>query len=338
MLTRSNQRQKSHLRPAFTLLEVLVVIAVIGVLLSLLVPGVQQVRAAARRIHCANNLKQLGLAAHLFHDTYGVFPPARLILDVKRTGLDIGNSVALDEASWPVHLLPYLDQANVYDEWDEYGTYLGQTPVARNRAIAVFLCPARHSVSEAVVPDEQIVITAACGCPAGLQTVPGGAIIDYAANHGDLSPGAVNAPTDFYWGGNGTGVLISSRPAGNQKTVEPDWLDKIGIVDVADGTSNTLLIGEPHIPEGSDKSTPYNGPAYFGRYLTNFARIGGPGVPLAHSSTDQRADQFSFGSSHVGFVQFALADGSGRQISTSTSTRVLGYLANRHDGQPAGGF
>lgn len=325
-------------RSGFTLLELLVVIAIVAILVALLLPAVQQARSAARRVQCANNLKQLALAAHSFHDANDAFPPARLILDVPRDLSDIGESVALDEPSWPIRLLPYLEQKNAHQQWDEYATYGQQPASARSRAMSVLLCPERHSADNAVIPDEVVSIIATCGCPIGKQTVPGGAIIDYAACHGDLSPGAVNAPTDFYWGGNGTGVLISSRPAGTETAIERDWIDKVRLSDLLDGSSNTLMFGELHIQRGSDRSTPYNGPAFFGRYLTNFSRIAGPGVPLAHSTDDQRASEFSFGSSHAGIVQFALADGAVRAISTSISTRVLGSLANRQDGRAAGEF
>lgn len=325
-------------RSGFTLIELLAVVAIIGILVALLLPGVQQARSAARRIQCTNNLKQLSLAAHSFHDVNGAFPPARLILNVPRTLADIGDSIGLDEPSWPVRLLPFLEQQNFHEEWDEYIVYGQQPASARNRALSMLLCPERNSADHAVIPDTVVTLTAPCGCPLGTQTVPGGAIIDYAACMGDLSPGAVNAPTDFYWGGNGTGVLISSRPVGDDKAIMRDWRDKIRIADVSDGTSNTVMIGESHVAQGNEKNTPYNGPAYFGRYLTNFARVAGPGVPIAHNSADQRASEFSFGSAHAGYVHFGMADGSVRAIGSSISTRVLGHLANRHDGETVGEF
>ena len=116
-------------RPGFSLPELLVVIAIIAILVALLLPAVQQARSAARRVQCANNLKQLALAAHSFHDANGAFPPARLILDAPRSLSDIGDSVALDEPTWPVRLLPYLEQTNVHQQWDEYATY-GQQPAS----------------------------------------------------------------------------------------------------------------------------------------------------------------------------------------------------------------
>ncbi len=175
--------------------------------------------------------------------------------------------------------------------------------------------------------------------------IPGGAVVDYVGNHGDNSPGAAGLPTDFYWGGKGTGVLISSRASIDETKSTKDkpvlaheWLDKIRIADVTDGTSQTLLVGEPYVPEGEMNRSPYNGPAYFGRHLTHFARIGGPGVPIAHNDADRRASAYSFGAVHEGVCNFAFADGSASGLSSSISTQVLGNLCSRSGGIPAAGF
>ena len=328
----------SRRRSGFTLLELLVVIAIIGILVALLLPAVQQARAAARRVQCRSNLKQIGLAVHGFHDVHEAFPPARLILNTKRYAFNFSRQSGLDEPSWPVRLLPFVEQTALHEKWDEYAPYGWNPEDARNQAVSVFLCPDRHSMDTAVTPDQTVTLTFPCGCPGGRQSIPGGAVIDYVANHGDLSPGAVGRDSDFYWGGHGTGVIISRRPKGNRWFIKPGWLDRVRFADVLDGTSNTLMLGEPHVPVGKSNQTPYNGPGYFGRHLTNFARIAGPGIPMAHDRDDRRARLYSFGSPHPGVVHFALADGSVRAISTSINTRLQGHLANRKDGNGVGEF
>src|SRR5881296_612386 len=94
-------RGKKH--PGFTLVELLVVIAIIGILIALLLPAVQQVRAAAMRTECLNNLKQIGLAAHQYHDTRGSLP----------AGMQFQNKKALF-SSWLTQLLPYIEQHNLW--------------------------------------------------------------------------------------------------------------------------------------------------------------------------------------------------------------------------------
>jgi hypothetical protein len=244
----------------------------------------------------------------------------------------------MDEPSWLVWILPQLEQSGLAAKWDVFTPYSLQPAEVRSRALPVFLCPDRHTADTAVTEPETIFLTLPCGCPAGTQEIPGGAVADYVGNHGDLSPGASGAATDFYWGGQGTGVLISSRPAEQDGALKRDWIDKVRVRDVVDGTSNTLLVGEPHVPTGESNKSPYNGPAYFGRHLTHFSRIAGPGVPFAHSADDVRANAYSFGSSHQGVVHFALADGSVRGVSTSISTQTAGALANRSDGGAVGEF
>ena len=208
----------------------------------------------------------------------------------------------------------------------------------RQTVVQTYLCPERHGGTSPIAPDSTVVISLPCGCPGGVQFIPGGAVVDYVGNHGDISPGAIGLPTDFYWGGRGTGVIISSRPKFNASKIVTGWDDRVAIRDITDGTSSTVMVGEPFIPSGEMTKSPYNGPAYFGRHLQNFSRIGGPGIPLAHHPGDQRGTLYSFGSAHNGIVQFTLADGSVRGISTSISSGVLGDLCNRHDGSPIGEF
>jgi prepilin-type N-terminal cleavage/methylation domain-containing protein len=325
---------------AFTLVELLVAIAIIGVLAGLILPAIQQAREASRRMHCSSNLRQLGLATLLFHDTYGVFPPGRI---APKPGDEEDVSCGGEEPTWPVHVLPFIEQFSLRSEWEPFEPWYHQSTKARVTPIPLFTCPSRRSPSQ-TLGKRQISTESSsggrlpCGCPfpGGTRTNGSadtdGTVSDYAGSHGDLSPGANGLETDFYFGGNGTGVLITSRAV--CRDGKPfDWADKLRLINAVDGTSNTILIGEKHVPAAQLLKFPEDSPMYDGDHLPASMRLAGPGLPIAQGPFDNTSSFFSFGSWHVGSSQFVLLDGSVKSFSTSMDTVSLGQLTNRSNSQ-----
>lgn len=322
----------------FSLVELLVVIAIIGILIGVLLPAVQSARESARRGQCLNNLRQIGLATELFVDSNQCYPPGRYMSHPDQPrGKDCGG----EQTTWLVRIMPFLEQANREVNWDYSMDYADHPDAVREGNVPVYVCPTRRSPTQAwgagiLASGGGSVITLPCGCTvptgsgdSGLVT---GAVGDYGGNHGDLSSGSFGLPTDFYFGGNGNGIIISSR-ASCYRGRPIDWLDRIGHSDVTDGMSNTFLTGEMHIPLGSLGESPGDAFIFNGDTFFNFSRVGGPTVPII---TDKRSVDgnalVSWGSWHPGVCNFAFADGSVRSINARLDTETLGRLCNRRDG------
>ncbi len=304
-------------RPAFTLIELLVVIAIIAILIGLLLPAVQKVREAANRMQCANNLKQLGLAVHNYHGAVGDLPPDR---------------IRNEWATWAVLLLPFLEQDNVYKQWNLQLRYFEQPDPARMNNLKVYFCPSRRSnrVGWSNENDPRFV-------PA---PQPGG-LSDYA------SCGGTNNNNGALMIGIATGVLpdgtvitgsFDTAPAGTRIT---RWSSQTNFAAITDGTSNTLLIGEKYIRPGSLSGKNEDRSIFSSDNTNNYRRLAGiNGTDVRTLVSNIRADlttwplcNSSFGSHHTGVCLFVLCDGSVQPIRTSASATTLTYLAMRSDGQ-----
>jgi prepilin-type N-terminal cleavage/methylation domain-containing protein/prepilin-type processing-associated H-X9-DG protein len=211
----------------FTLIELLVVIAIIAVLIGLLVPAVQKVREAANRMSCTNNLKQLGLALHHFHDSNNAFPPGRVSTraGLPQLGIPAAPTGTVPSHSWIPFVLPYLEQealSKLYRR--DVPTQGWANPLNRPNVTRIHLkamqCPSAK-------PD-RLHIEA---FPATANNTPWGSCIDYAAIKG-LRTGAGQLAT--------TGFV---DPVTNAEGVMPDSVMR-RFADITDGTSNTVLIAE----------------------------------------------------------------------------------------------
>ncbi len=334
----------------FTLIELLVVIAIIAILIALLVPAVQKVREAATRTQCQNNLKQIGLACLMFHDTYGTLPASRDLYSYPGEAAELLNpnedepESSSDEATigtWAVYLLPYLEQQGAFDAWDfSYDATPGvgtaitpfpkQAAQARQAQIPTYICPARRDVTTPMSPSNQN------GGPT--TPAPGddgtGAVGDYAACIGTVN--------DDWW----NNAISPWKPDGAFRLGAGGKGNRLS--QFTDGVSNTILIGDKHVPYNQFGKASWDCSIYNGNTLLCSSRSAGidpvpilnPGAtakaptpyPLAQSVQDQN---LLFGSYHIGICQFVFGDGSVHGLRNDIDVVILGQLACIADGFPA---
>src|SRR5687767_8223046 len=135
-------RTSRSLAAAFTLVELLVVVAIVGLLIALLVPAAQAAREASRRSDCFSRLRQIGLATINYHDAVGAFPPARL----RSRAYDWENETCeSSQPSWLVRIMPHIEQAAAAKDWKLYQRFESHAAELREAAPTVFSCPSRRS-------------------------------------------------------------------------------------------------------------------------------------------------------------------------------------------------
>ncbi|WP_417385075.1 DUF1559 domain-containing protein [Gimesia sp.] len=333
-------RHKLRIR-GFTLIELLVVIAIIAILIALLLPAVQQAREAARRSTCKNQLKQIGLALHNYHDNYLRFP--------------IGEQAGYIRPNWRAPILPFLDQAPAYNQMNfnisttvggfmsensggsyGYGTGAGTNEVLKTLRVPVYNCPS--SPFSNTSNDN------------GMNNYNQGQTMDYVGIAGATpAPGSSSGSCSVTGAGYGNGTYC------NNGLLAPN--DSFRIRDVKDGTSNTMIVAEQSGQvNGKDcRSNYYGGWSGIGTAskmpslgsgsnwgsgtttvmysINSFWTSGAPTEASAPYGANTVLNSFHTGGTHV-----LLTDGAVRFVSENIDFSTLANLASKNDGNVLGEF
>ena len=304
-------------RKGFTLIELLVVIAIIAILIGLLLPAVQKVREAAARMKCQNNLKQLGLGVHSYHDTYSRFVPA-------------GNTTTW--LGWHVGILPYIEQTALFNKVSQAaGSYLviGKYDIPVNNRVATFLCPSQteaekmilaptppHYVNPPEVINNQSPYTThyyGVAGPAGVNPITGA---NYIYEVSDATHGRMGKQGMF------------------QRT------DTVKLENITDGTSNTLMVGEMSWSPGAITPTNIAGTRFRGwaRGCDNplITQVCG-GIKTISNAINAYSNtlfnEMPFGSQHTGGTNFAMGDASVRFLNASININAYRAAASYNGGE-----
>ncbi|MBW3599038.1 MAG: DUF1559 domain-containing protein [Planctomycetes bacterium] len=346
-------RDKRQTR-GFTLVELLVVIAIIGILVALLLPAVQAAREAARRMSCSNNLKQIGLALHNYHDTYKTFPYGE--------GASPNNGARpWTGPNWRIHILPYIEQGPLYETLSFSHTFDACRPGFSNTAAGGPNIVLKDFIAEVY------------RCPSSSLNVNGPNVTPSPTNN---NPRRSNAQLIDYVGVQGaapignrtTGIFPTHGQCTRQTGYGGIYCQNgilvpnttIPIAKVTDGTANTMIVAEQSGPivdrnntrrrdirsnyyggwSGSTWDTARSGPPRWGfggspwgsgttavRYQINLNA-----APVGANSTWDANTILT--SEHPGGIQAAYADGSVSFVAETIDMLMLSRLASKEDGQP----
>ena len=397
--SRFRQRPGSRLRRAFTLIELLVVIAIIAVLVGLILPAVQKAREASNRTQCVNNLKQIGIAVHAYHDANLGLPPSYLWTRVAApptgVGCDIngvpqpppGPAVAVDPAwpvtspwlagypqsrsysanskswSWMTFILPYIEQAPLFEAADPVNSTLADKPNVIAARIAAYLCPsdpesavgtrlidwtqAPYSYHHGQTSFDEVNgvsllhgITSYRGCwgqtwSVGAQTIDlnvlpavGGPYVGYAdpCNGGDGLHFAIN-----YTKNPPNKSATISPPLGENVSVVngANPIRKLRLTDISDGAANTFWCGEERATDNIQAMWAHTDDAGASAAfdLNCIHPTDGSQCGLRYPGISMGSDAYRFSSWHDGGVNFVFADGSVRCVNRTISRATYRALA-----------
>ena len=341
-----NFRQRS----AFTLVELLVVIAIIGILIAMLLPAVQQVREAARRIQCANNLRQVVLAAHNHESALQIFPPGRIGYDsfqanvwnlfgdskqgtTSVTGLELGR----EGASAFAILLPYMEQDNALglmnlEEVPIWSANTSWAPMS-DPIVAACLEIIGQQQPSYVCPSDNLEPVCRGNHGSGIEAATG----SYACSMGDPSPGVQNQKKYI-------GFATNGNP--NLATGAFHYVMGLGIPAFVDGTSNTIFIGETiEGHRGGQSNIWSNGNRFTSSLRSTSTPLNFPLEPDGESGivfttsvggAGSGVSNGGFASSHPGGANFAMGDGSVSFMSEDIDLDTYRALSTRDGGEVVG--
>jgi len=321
-----------HRRQAFTLVELLVVIAIIGVLVALLLPAVQAAREAARRSQCGNNMKQIGLAMHNYHDTLSTFPAG---------AFNLREAWPSNGTNWRTLILPYIEQNNLYDNLSftdtshfmaggaAGGNALLGNEALDNLVLDAYRCPS--TVLEEIGGHNNTKAMNACyvGIQGAARPVPGD------------NPDIGTKDCGQGWSCN-NGILAANQA--------------FRMASITDGTSNTMIVAEQSaLVGGVNRTSNYYGAWYGSRHSkpvdsplgcgdlwqtgTTCVRFAPNSQVVQTGATDTMyRNNTHINSLHPGGIMAANADGSIKFIPETIDFLTLKRLACRYDGQPLGSY
>jgi prepilin-type N-terminal cleavage/methylation domain-containing protein len=343
---------RSTHRRGFTLIELLVVIAIIAILIALLLPAVQQAREAARRTQCKNNLKQIGLALHNYHDVFNCFPSAYITKQLCSPAANwpACNTGEVSMYSWGAFILPYIDQAplfntlNVGNVWLETNIANATTRASLQMGMPAFVC--------ASDPGPALNDFVAASDRYDFRITVGGTDHKIARSNYVMMANAWDSTTPHvyptqYGPAHGIGFANS----------------KINFRDITDGSSNTIAVGErAYIYKNANKVGAALVIGFSGSNNVQDTSYGQKGNSIAavgltyngiNALVGGEHDVRGFSSNHVGGAHFVMGDGAVRFISENidyikSAVSVANYFQNisttyqklacRDDGMPVGEF